>query len=216
MTHVRNEEVSVRRDRTIAARFFIPPGDPKASILIAAAMGVTQAFYAPFAEWLSEQGYLVATFDYEGIGESRKGSLRKLDVTINEWAEFDCQAMIRALTNRAPGKSLYWIGHSLGGQILGLLAARTRIAKAIIVAAGSGETIGASSRNASMPISFASAPSVRRSASLNKMCRRPSLDRSARFSAFKYSICAMELRSSQLAMLAMSNANKCGGLHDMA
>jgi hypothetical protein len=67
-----------------------------------------------------------------------------------------------------------------------------------------------------MPISFASAPSVRRSASVNKMRRRPSLDRCARFSAFKYSICAMELHSSQLAMLAMSNANKCGGLHDMA
>jgi hypothetical protein len=60
------------------------------------------------------------------------------------------------------------------------------------------------------------APSVRRSASVNKMRRRPSLDRSALFSAFKYSICAMELRSSQLAMFAMSNANKCGGRHDMA
>ena len=33
-------------------------------------MGVTQSFYARFAEWLAARGYLAATFDYRGIVQS--------------------------------------------------------------------------------------------------------------------------------------------------
>jgi predicted alpha/beta hydrolase len=39
---------------------------------------------------------------------------------------------------RAPGVPLYWIGHSLGGQILPFVPNRERLAKAITIAAGSG------------------------------------------------------------------------------
>ena len=33
-------------------------------------MGVRQDYYGAFAEWLAQQGYRVATFDYRGMGES--------------------------------------------------------------------------------------------------------------------------------------------------
>jgi predicted alpha/beta hydrolase len=46
--------------------------------------------------------------------------------------------MVDAVAARAPGKPLTWIGHSLGGQLLGLLPDRARIAKAVAIAAGSG------------------------------------------------------------------------------
>ena len=76
-----------------------------------------------------------------------------------------------------------------------------------------GETSGSRSLSAQVPIALASVARVLRSASLNESLRRPSLDRSSRFSAFKYSICAAACRSSQQPMLAMSSARKVRGFH---
>jgi len=122
----------------IAARIFRPDGAVRASVLIASAMGVSQVFYAPLATWLASEGFRVATFDYFGTGESRTVSLRALTITISDWAIFDCEAMIAELLKESRSAPLYWLGHSLGGQILGLVPSRDRIAKAVTVACGSG------------------------------------------------------------------------------
>jgi predicted alpha/beta hydrolase len=60
----------------LGATFFAPARPPVGAVLIAPAMGVVQSFYAPLAGWLAEQGFVVATFDYQGMGRSRHGSLR--------------------------------------------------------------------------------------------------------------------------------------------
>ena len=78
-----------------------------------------------------------------------------------------------------------------------------------------GETSGSRSRSTFDPISFASAARVRRSESVNTSRRRPSLARSSRFSAFRYSICAAAWRSSQQPMLATRSARKVRGFHDI-
>jgi len=39
---------------------------------------------------------------------------------------------------RAPRMPLYWVGHSLGGQLLGLIPNRERIDRVITIATGSG------------------------------------------------------------------------------
>src|SRR5262249_31295353 len=91
-----------------------------------------------FAEWLAARGFFAATFDYRGIGLSRGSSLRGFKADIFDWARLDCRAMIDASRARAPGKPLYWIGHSLGGQILPFVPNRDRISKAVTIAAGSG------------------------------------------------------------------------------
>jgi predicted alpha/beta hydrolase len=105
-------------------------------------MGVAQPYYAPLARWLAGQGYLVATFDYRGVGRSRQGRLRDLRADIFDWARRDCAAMIEALigalADRAAGRPIYWIGHSLGGQILPFVPNHGQLAKAITVACGSG------------------------------------------------------------------------------
>jgi predicted alpha/beta hydrolase len=122
----------------LQANFFHPQNEMRASVLIVPAMGVKQTFYAPLAAWLAEQGYLAVTFDYSGIGLSGSGALRKLDVDILGWALNDCVAMLDAVVAAAPEVPLYWIGHSLGGQVLGLLPDRSRIARAVTIAVGSG------------------------------------------------------------------------------
>lgn len=124
--------------RSIAASFHLPQGEPRGAVLIVPAMGVTQPYYAPFAAWLAQQGFVAATFDYRGTGLSRPQSLRGFRTDIFEWAGLDCAAMIEAVAARAPGKPVFWIGHSLGGQILPFVPNRARIAKAVTVATGSG------------------------------------------------------------------------------
>jgi len=126
--------VTTQDGQRIAARFFEPKGKPNGAVLIVPAMGCAQDYYRAFATWLAAQGFLVATFDYRGIGLSRTGTLRGFEANIFDWARLDCAAMIDAL----PQRPLYWIGHSLGGQILPLVPNRERISKAITVATGSG------------------------------------------------------------------------------
>lgn len=138
MSAFSRENIAIGAHQHVVARFFAPPGEAKAAVLVVPAMGVTQAYYAPFAAWLAAQGYLVATFDYRGIGQSRHGRLRGLDVDVLDWARQDCAAMIDATAARAGGRPLYWVGHSLGGQILPFVPNRARIARIVTVATGSG------------------------------------------------------------------------------
>lgn len=50
----------------------------RSGVLIVPAMGFEQQSYA-FAQWLAALGHFVVTFDYRGMGHSRRGSLRAGD-----------------------------------------------------------------------------------------------------------------------------------------
>ncbi len=124
----------------LGARLFHPPdGQPaRGAVLIGGAMGVRQDYYRPFAQWLAGQGYVVLSFDYRGMGESRHGSLRGFKADLFSWVR-DTDTAIEALLVAAPaGVPLYVIGHSLGAQLPGMLRQRERIAGLLSVAAGSG------------------------------------------------------------------------------
>lgn len=125
-------------DTPLAARFYAPDGRARGAVLIVGAMGVPQSFYAPFARWLAAEGFHTATFDFRGMGKSRRGPLRGLDADILTWAEQDTAAVLRALQTRARGLPITWIGHSLGGQIVPFVPEHPALAKVITVATGSG------------------------------------------------------------------------------
>lgn len=122
----------------LTATVFHPSGEPVGKVLIAPAMGTRQSYYSGFATWLAERGYLVATFDYSGTGESRVPDIRRMQVDLVDWARYDASAVLRELATMQPAKPLFWIGHSLGGQLLGLVTHSHRIAKAINIASGAG------------------------------------------------------------------------------
>jgi predicted alpha/beta hydrolase len=44
--------------------------------------------------------------------------------------------MVEALTMCAAGKPLYWIGHSLGGQILPFVPEHARVSKIVTICTG--------------------------------------------------------------------------------
>lgn len=126
----------------LSATRFAPSVQAKAVIVMPAAMGVKQDFYAPFAEFLTEQGFAVLTFDYRGMGQSvplrfRK-SLRGFKADLFDWAEGDYNAALHAAKAWQPAVPLLVIGHSLGGQLPGLLPDNYLIDGLLTVAAGSG------------------------------------------------------------------------------
>lgn len=123
---------------TLSARQFRPDGAPRAAVLIVPAMGVPQSYYRAFAGWLAGEGFVAATFDYRGMGESRNGSLRAERADILTWAREDCAAMVEAVGAQAPEAPLYWVGHSLGGQILPFVPNRARVEKMVTIGTGSG------------------------------------------------------------------------------
>ena len=130
--------ITTENSHAISASFFRPEGDAKALVLIVPAMGTSQKYYVPFATWLASQGFLAASFDFSGTGLSRQVDLRKHRGNIIDWAQFECHAMVNAISSKVPDKPLYWVGHSLGGQILGFVPNRDRVTKAITIASGSG------------------------------------------------------------------------------
>jgi predicted alpha/beta hydrolase len=134
----------------VVAKVFLPAVTPRASIVVSAAMGVPQRFYADFAKWLAAQGFAAMTFDYRGIGISAPRSLRTSKATISKWASEDCAAMIDAAKVRVPNAPLFWLGHSLGAQLVGMIPNRHLIDGVIIVSSGSGywkNTARATKRN---------------------------------------------------------------------
>jgi predicted alpha/beta hydrolase len=130
--------INLQGGASLVLRTFQPAGSPLAVVVVPSAMGVTQNFYSRFAEWLAARGYLAATFDYRGIGQSAPATLRGFEIDIRDWATQDCAAVIDFMKARAPELPLYWVGHSLGGQLIGLIPNRERIDRAITIATGSG------------------------------------------------------------------------------
>lgn len=129
--------IATQGETRLVATVFEPAGAGTATVVIPSAMGVAQKFYASFAEWLATQGYRVVTFDYRGIGLSAPRSLRGFKMTLFDWAR-DCAAVIDFIDERWPGAPLFWLGHSLGGQLVGLIPNRERIDRIMTVATGNG------------------------------------------------------------------------------
>jgi len=123
---------------------FEPESAAKATIVVAAALGVKQRFYQPVAKWLSEQGYRVITFDYYGIGQSVDKPLKQIKSNIIQWAELDITAVLDYAKSCQQKKPLIFLAHSLGGQIVPLASNSDYIDKMVTVASGTGYWLKAS------------------------------------------------------------------------
>lgn len=107
-------------------------------VVVNGATGVHQRYYARFATWLAEQGATVVTYDYRGIGESRPFRLRGFDARLRDWGQQDVEGVLQFARRRFPGRALTVVGHSVGGQLLGLAPSIAHVTRAVTVAAQSG------------------------------------------------------------------------------
>jgi len=72
------------------------------------------------------------------MGGSKRGSLAKLDADLRTWCEMDLATMLIEARNPDPYLPLLYVGHSLGGQILGVTPGCDAVRAAITANAGSG------------------------------------------------------------------------------
>ena len=108
-----------------------------ATIVLPCAMGVRQSFYYAFAHWLAEQGHVAITFDYRGMGDSAPASLKGFAASVTDWATKDYNAVLR-WAKQDGARPLFVVGHSLGGQLPGLLPDAGLIDGLVTVASGNG------------------------------------------------------------------------------
>ena len=125
--------------QALQAHFFAARGERAASpVLIAPATGVRQHFYWRFADWLAERGHDVLVFDYRGIGLSRQGPLARSKATLVEWGRQDLVTALQSLLARTGAAQAVLVGHSAGGQMMGLLPNHASVERLVGVAASTG------------------------------------------------------------------------------
>lgn len=122
----------------LAATLIEPTDSNGRVVLINSAMGVKRRYYAKYAAFLAEKGFSVLTYDYRGIGDSRPESLRGFPARLWEWGERDQGAAIAYLRKAYPAQKLLVVGHSIGGQIVGMTAENVHIKGVLGVAAQNG------------------------------------------------------------------------------
>ena len=121
-------------DRRLAGTLF-PAVAPRGAVLIAGATAVPHRFYRAFGTWLASRGFTVLAFDYRGVGESRAGRPRDETGTLRDWGERDLPAALDLLRDAAPGLPVFVVGHSFGGQALGLADALAEVDGVLTVGA---------------------------------------------------------------------------------
>lgn len=120
----------------LGATLFHATASVRGSILMAGATGVQQRFYKRFAEHASAAGYNVLTLDYRGLGDSKPRSLKGFEMSYLDWGMHDLTEAVEYLDDGVT--PIFWVGHSFGGQALGLLPNHHKITAAYNFGVGAG------------------------------------------------------------------------------
>jgi predicted alpha/beta hydrolase len=131
----------------LGASLFLPRGAKRQAVLINSATAVPRKIYRGFAGYLAGRGCAVLTYDYRGIGDSRQKavvgynqpkSLVGLKASMSDWAALDVTAAVEWMRERYNALPLSYVGHSFGGQALGLIPNNDEVSRALFVAAQAG------------------------------------------------------------------------------
>ncbi|MCU0939302.1 MAG: alpha/beta hydrolase [Burkholderiaceae bacterium] len=136
------DPVLVAQDgRHLAASWHEPDGPARAVAVTSSAAGVPRGYYRAFAGWLAQRGYAVLSYDYRGIGGSRRGSVRDDPATMRDWAVLDMSAALAAAEARraSAGLPLLLVGHSFGGNAIAFADGVERADALLMVASQLGE-----------------------------------------------------------------------------
>lgn len=90
-------------------------GGEKGGVLIAPAMATPIRFYKKFALYLADNGFKVLLMDYRGVASNDRGQ----DASLEDWITKDLKLAIDYLNGLSP--KVYYVGHSIGGQVIGII-----------------------------------------------------------------------------------------------
>ena len=93
------------------------------TILMLPALGVKASYYDSFCTYFSENGYHMVSMDWRGLGHSNVRASRKVDFGYKDFLN-DIGEVVELIRTELPNTTLYFAGHSLGGQLGGLYLSR--------------------------------------------------------------------------------------------
>jgi len=94
---------------------------PKAVVQFNIGTGMRKEFYSNMATFLANNGFIVCLWEYRGMGQSRPSDKDTFtNITMQDWAA-DMSAVLEYLNRRYPDWPKLMIGHSIGGQLIGLM-----------------------------------------------------------------------------------------------
>lgn len=127
VTNERSDEPFVKelkipaRDGYPLAATTIRPTVASRVAVINSATAVPRRFYRHFATALANAGYLAITYDYRGIGDSAPKRLKGFDARVRDWGLLDMAGVVDWVRTDLSPQKLFMVGHSVGGQVTGLL-----------------------------------------------------------------------------------------------
>ncbi|MDF5871292.1 alpha/beta fold hydrolase [Pseudomonas aeruginosa] len=124
-------EIACRDGVRLAGDHFPAVGDAQGSIVVACALGVRRAFYQRFAVLAAASGYEVLLFSYRG---SEGDDPAVASYRLADWGREDIDAALAWCRARAPELPRYFVGHSIGAQLLGLAGQASGLSGAAFVA----------------------------------------------------------------------------------
>ncbi|ASW76127.1 alpha/beta hydrolase [Chryseobacterium piperi] len=104
----------------IIAHLFSPKNSNNKLLLINSATGVKQHVYFSFANYFSEKGFTVITYDYRGIGLSKPKRMKDFKASMRIWGSEDYKTLTQYIKTHFEGHEKYCLGHSVGALILGM------------------------------------------------------------------------------------------------
>ncbi len=135
---IQDTTIAARDGYALAATIYAPHATPRGAVLINSATAVPRKIYRGFATYLAQQGFTVLSYDYRGTGGSRPPSLRGFPARMRDWAALDVAAAIDHMRQVWPRLPLNVVGHSFGGQAVGLVPNNTEISRVLLVASQAG------------------------------------------------------------------------------
>jgi predicted alpha/beta hydrolase len=122
----------------LAATLYEPERPNGIALQINSAAATPRRYYRPFADYLASRGFVVLTYDYRGAFPDEGSSVRDSPASLLTWGERDQAAVTRHLRQSYPECAIALLGHSMGGQIVGLSPAARELAAVVLVASGHG------------------------------------------------------------------------------
>ena len=112
----------------LSAIVLVPDGTPRAIVQINSATATPKEYYLNFAQFLTENGFIACVFDYRGVCESTpEDGLRNCKYDYMMWGQLDMPAVLDYLDGRFPNLPKLIMGHSVGGQEVGLMPNHNKI-----------------------------------------------------------------------------------------
>jgi predicted alpha/beta hydrolase len=110
---------------------------PEGVVIISSAIGIPKKFYGDFAKFLNEKNFHCITFSYRGTEDSL-AKTNPFDVKLEDWGVQDIEAIIQFAKNLGTTESenlpIHFVGHSVGGQLLGLASSSSALNSMVFVA----------------------------------------------------------------------------------